>query len=203
MPSLRPVVATIVAAPWGPVCLAASDLGLIAVAVGGTREAFEAGLARRLRHPIRWAERAGEQPPLLVEAAAAIEAAANRGPRAQARLNALPLDLEDRSAWDREVLAAVRAIPRGEVRSYGDIARTIGRPGAARAVGGAVGRNPVALLVPCHRVVAGDGTLGGFGGGWWGDRDQNLEIKAALLAGEGVHLPRSAPGRPSRARRSR
>jgi O-6-methylguanine DNA methyltransferase len=114
-------------------------------------------------------------------------------------LDALPLDLADRPAFDREVLAAVRAIPRGEVRSYGEIARAIGRPGAARAVGGAVGRNPVAMLVPCHRVVAGDGTLGGYGGGWWGDHERNLDVKASLLAGEGVVLPRSR----SRSRRGR
>jgi len=105
----------------------------------------------------------------------------------------LPVDLEDRPAWDRAVLEAVRAIPRGQVRSYGEIARAIGRAGAARAVGGAVGRNPVAILIPCHRVVAGDGTLGGYGGGWWGDRDRLLELKAELLAREGISLPRSAP----------
>jgi O-6-methylguanine DNA methyltransferase len=111
-------------------------------------------------------------------------------------LGLLPLDLGDRPGWDRAVLGAVRTIPRGETRSYGEIARQIGRPGSARAVGGAVGRNPVALAIPCHRVIAGDGTLGGYGGGWWGDRERLLDLKTELLAREGRHVRRrpSEPG---------
>lgn len=69
--------------------------------------------------------------------------------------------------------------------SYGRLARWIGRPGAARAVGGAVGRNPIGLIVPCHRVIAGDGSIGGYGGSWLGDRDALLAIKRRLLALEG------------------
>jgi O-6-methylguanine DNA methyltransferase len=192
--SVPPVAATTIRGPDGPVHLAATERGIVAVGLLTEAEDFEAGLERRLRRPVAWAGRAGEPSQPLREAAAAIESMLARpGPDAQARLDAIPLDLEDRPAWDREVLAAVRAIPRGQVRSYGEIARAIGRPGAARAVGGAVGRNPVAMLVPCHRVVAGDGTLGGYGGGWWGDHERNLELKAALLAGEGVSLPRSRP----------
>jgi O-6-methylguanine DNA methyltransferase len=193
-PSARPVVATTVYGPAGPAHLAATDRGIVALGLTTTADDFEAGLVRRLRRPVAWTDATACLPPRLREASAAIEAMLARpGPGAQARLDAIPIDLEDRPAWDREVLAAVRAIPRGEVRSYGDIARAIGRPGAARAVGGAVGRNPLAMLVPCHRVVAGDGTLGGYGGGWWGDQERNLELKAALLAGEGVSLPRSRP----------
>ncbi len=96
------------------------------------------------------------------------------------------LDLADRPPFDRRVLAAVARIPWGTTVSYGDIARQVGSPGAARAVGGAVGRNPISLLVPCHRVIAADGTLGGYGGGAWGDPAANLEIKADLLLREGV-----------------
>ena len=107
----------------------------------------------------------------------------------------MKLDLDDRPAWDRAVLGAARTIPRGETRSYGEIARQVGRPGAARAVGGAIGRNPVALAIPCHRVIAGDGTLGGYGGGWWGDRDALLDLKARLLAGEGRIVRRRPPER--------
>ena len=99
-----------------------------------------------------------------------------------------PIDLGDRSAWDRLVLEGVRSIPRGEVASYGEVARRIGRTGAARAVGGSVGRNPVGLLVPCHRVIAGDGSLGGYGVAAWGGREAALDVKRALLALEGVHL---------------
>ena len=78
---------------------------------------------------------------------------------------------------------------RGEVTSYGRLARAIGRVGAARAVGGAVGRNPIGLAIPCHRVIAGDGSIGGYGGDWFGSREQLVEIKRELLAMEGVELP--------------
>jgi methylated-DNA-[protein]-cysteine S-methyltransferase len=75
------------------------------------------------------------------------------------------------------------------VTSYGRVARRIGRPGAARAVGGAVGRNPIGIVIPCHRVVAGDGSIGGYGGDWWGSREALLEVKRELLRLEGVDLP--------------
>jgi methylated-DNA-[protein]-cysteine S-methyltransferase len=101
----------------------------------------------------------------------------------------LPLDLRDRPAWDRTVFAAIQEIPWGEVTSYGRLARQIDRPGAARAVGGAVGRCPVGLIVPCHRVIAGDGSLGGYGGDWFGSRERHLELKSELLAREGVDIP--------------
>jgi O-6-methylguanine DNA methyltransferase len=188
-----PLVATAIAAPWGPVHLAVSDRGVVAVGLTTTPEAFAAGLEARCRRPVRWGGDGANRPAIVDRAARALEAAIAGRAEATAALDALPLDLGDRPAWDRAVLEAVRAIPRGETRSYGDIARAIGRPGAARAVGGAVGRNPVAMLVPCHRVVAGDGTLGGYGGGWWGDHERLLELKAALLAAEGIHLPRSRP----------
>jgi O-6-methylguanine DNA methyltransferase len=62
----------------------------------------------------------------------------------------------------------------------------VGAPRAARAVGGAVGRNPISLLVPCHRVIAGDGTIGGYGSDGWGSRGERLALKRALLLREGV-----------------
>src|SRR4051794_35862789 len=73
-----------------------------------------------------------------------------------------------RAGW-----AALRAIPYGETRSYGEIARAVGRPDAVRAVGAANGSNPIAVIVPCHRVIGADGSLTGFGGG--------LERKRILL----------------------
>ena len=79
--------------------------------------------------------------------------------------------------FQQEVWAALRRIPPGEVRTYGELARALGRPGAARAVGGACARNPVALLVPCHRAVGADGSLTGYAFG--------LERKRWLLAHEG------------------
>ena len=101
----------------------------------------------------------------------------------------VPIDLEDRPAWDRMVLAAIREVPWGEVTSYGQLARRIDRSGAARAVGGAVGRCPIGLIIPCHRVIAGDGSLGGYGGDWFGSRERLLELKSELLAREGIDIP--------------
>ena len=71
------------------------------------------------------------------------------------------LDLSGLTAFQRDVYRAARSIPPGEVRTYGEIARAIGRPRAARAVGSALGRNPIPLLIPCHRVVSSS-DLGGF-----------------------------------------
>ena len=75
------------------------------------------------------------------------------------------VDFSGATDFQRAVWEAARQIPYGDTRSYGEIAEQIGRYGAARAVGQAMGRNPVAIIVPCHRVVASGGKLGGFGGG--------------------------------------
>ncbi len=102
----------------------------------------------------------------------------------------VPIDLDDRPAFDQRVLFEVREVGWGETASYGDIARRVGTPRAARAVGGALGRNPISLLIPCHRIIAGDGTLGGYGGTGWIDRDRQRSRKEALLLREGVTVPR-------------
>ena len=80
--------------------------------------------------------------------------------------------------FQQEVWAALLDIPYGATASYGEVAEAVGRPSAMRAVGGANGANPVPILIPCHRVIAADGTLGGFGGG--------LERKVLLLELEGA-----------------
>ncbi len=90
-----------------------------------------------------------------------------------------PVDLSSLSPFAREVLAACRAIPRGEVRTYAQLAAAVGRPRAARAVGSALRRNPVPLLIPCHRVLRGDGTIGQYNMG-------GPEVKRRLLELEGV-----------------
>jgi methylated-DNA-[protein]-cysteine S-methyltransferase len=100
----------------------------------------------------------------------------------------VPIQLDGLSAWDRRVLSAVSTIPWGRTMSYGQIARAAGSPGAARAAGGSVGRNPIGLIVPCHRVIAGDGTIGGYGGAWPADRDELVALKRSLLEHEGVGL---------------
>jgi methylated-DNA-[protein]-cysteine S-methyltransferase len=99
------------------------------------------------------------------------------------------------TAFQREVWAALRAIPYGSTASYGDVARRIGRPAAARAVGSANHRNPLAIITPCHRVVGGNGSLVGYAGGL--DRKAWLLIhEAACLARMGADLTPAAPGLP-------
>ena len=186
------VIAT-VAAPWGPIRLAATNRGLVAVDQLTTAEAFEERLVRRFGSaPLASADGAARNAPAarhLREAVVAFEVflAGELG-----ALSDLAIDLEDRPAWDRLVLRAVRGIAPGSTASYGEVARMIGRAGAARAVGAAVGRNPLGLVIPCHRVIAGDGSLGGYGGGWWGGRQSGLELKRDLLEREGVHVRMSA-----------
>mgnify|MGYP001599831606 CR=1 FL=1 len=119
---------------------------------------------------------------LLARACAALESAWAGRPSPD--LLELPLDWDGVGAWDRRVLEGARTLAAGEATSYGRLARQIGAPGAARAVGAALGRNRFGLFVPCHRVVAGDGSLGGYG-----DEPDALEIKRDLLALEGLVLP--------------
>ena len=144
-------------APWGPIHVAASREAVVGIAVLSPREPFIDDVARRTGRD-RMDDRRSA---MLDRAIVAVEAFLDGNP---ALLDTLPLDLADRGAWDRNVLGGVRRLGWGEVTSYGRLARAIGRPGAARAVGGAVGRNPIGLAIPCHRVIAGDGTLGGYAG---------------------------------------
>jgi O-6-methylguanine DNA methyltransferase len=178
------------AAPWGPVRVAASERGVVAMENLVSEEEFLARLASRfgtaaLAAPV---DAPGNAAAANLERAIAALAAFADGNLAA--LDELPLDLADRSPFDRAVFEAVRALPPGSTASYGEVARMIGKGGAARAVGGAVGRCPIGLAIPCHRVIAGDGTLGGYGGGWWGGRQAGLELKRQLLAREGVVIER-------------
>lgn len=97
----------------------------------------------------------------------------------------LPIDLYGVTPFTRSVLEVTNHVPFGTVVSYGQVAAGIGQPGASRAVGNALGRNPVAIVVPCHRVIKSDGSMGWYTGG--------PHIKQALLGAEGVHY--SAVGR--------
>jgi methylated-DNA-[protein]-cysteine S-methyltransferase len=96
----------------------------------------------------------------------------------------LPLDLNQGSPFQRRVWRALRDIPYGETVSYKEVAHAIGQPSATRAVGAANGMNPLPIVIPCHRVVASDGTLGGYGGG--------LDLKRRLLALESATRARAA-----------
>jgi methylated-DNA-[protein]-cysteine S-methyltransferase len=172
----------VVDAPWGSIHIAASPDQVVGIAILSPREPFVADVARRTGRDLSM----DAANPVLERAVAAVRAFLAGDPSA---IEALPLDLVDRGPWDRNVLGGVRTLRWGEVTSYGRLARSIGRRGAARAVGGAVGRNPIGLAIPCHRVIAGDGSIGGYGGDWFGSRDELLAIKRELLAMEGVTLP--------------
>ena len=92
-----------------------------------------------------------------------------------------PVDTGRLGKFQRRVLDATRAIPRGQVRSYSAVAVQIGAPAAARAVGTALARNPVPILIPCHRVVRTDRVLGEYSGG-------GSEVKARILRWEGIDV---------------
>jgi methylated-DNA-[protein]-cysteine S-methyltransferase len=94
-------------------------------------------------------------------------------------VDSLKVDFGDLPDFKRKVLTTLRkAVPAGATISYGELAELVGHPGAARAVGTTMATNPVPIILPCHRVLASDGTLGGYGGG--------LEMKKTLLSIEGV-----------------
>jgi methylated-DNA-[protein]-cysteine S-methyltransferase len=95
----------------------------------------------------------------------------------------VPLDVSGVTPFTRSVLQATAEVPFGRLTSYRGIAEKIGKPSATRAVGNALGRNPIPVIIPCHRVVRSDASLGGYTGG--------LEIKERLLAHEGVLLASS------------
>jgi O-6-methylguanine DNA methyltransferase len=90
-----------------------------------------------------------------------------------------PMKLEG-TPFDMAVWEQLQTIPYGQTRTYGEVAASLGKPGAARAVGGANHRNPIPIVIPCHRVVAAGGKLGGYGGG--------LDLKRHLLALEGAQM---------------
>lgn len=103
--------------------------------------------------------------------------------RGEARtLQEIPLDLSHVPPFDRQVYERTRAIPPGQTRTYGEIAHAIGEPGAARAVGRALGRNPFAPVVPCHRVLAAGGGSGGF------SATGGVVTKMKMLAIEGARV---------------
>ena len=131
------------------------------------------GAVRRIIiHP----ERTGGAGCARVRGLAKMIAAFLRGQRVSFDLSLLSMDRC--TAFSRRVLLAESRIPRGSVTTYGALARSIGRPGAARAVGRALSSNPFPIVIPCHRVVRSDGSLGGYQGG--------RRMKRALLRMEGV-----------------
>ncbi len=153
----------VVQSPLGPLYLAAGERGLSNLAFGVNRADFV-----RLVDPLARTER---DPAALAAIVAQLQEYFS-GARWQFDFD---LNLSHSTPFQRRVLQAASRIPWGEVWTYGQVARAIGKPQASRAVGQALGRNPVPIVVPCHRVVASDGGLGGYSGGG------GLESKKWLL----------------------
>jgi len=150
----------------GSLLVAATDIGVCAVELGSTREEVQA----RLRERLTRATLVHDPKRLAAWIGALRLSLAGATPPPQ-----LPLDVQA-TAFQWRVWRELQSIARGTTRSYAEVARALGSPAAVRAVAGACARNPVALLIPCHRVVRSDGALGGYR---WG-----LERKQKLLAAE-------------------
>jgi len=163
---------TVLKCPAGPqgslglLLLAATDRGVCRVTMGECDDELESGL----RDEFPAADIKRDDSGLQEWSAAVLRHLEGHQP-----ILDLPLDIQA-SAFQRKVWEALRAIPYGKTQSYGEIARVVGRPKGARAVGHACGTNPVAVVIPCHRVIQQNGSLGGFG---WG-----LDRKKILLASE-------------------
>ena len=152
--------------PLGPLLIAATDKGICRLTFGED----ESALRRRFPNAEIRADD-GTIAPWVDGALKAI--------RTPSQAPEVPVDVRG-TAFQEAVWQELRKIPLGQTRSYADIAKAVGVPGAVRAVGTANGSNPVSVLVPCHRVIRSDGSLGGYGGG--------LENKKKLLAAEGIAL---------------
>ncbi|MFM9108183.1 MAG: methylated-DNA--[protein]-cysteine S-methyltransferase [Chloroflexota bacterium] len=168
-----------VESPIGPIVLAASGEGLCALSFGGFRG--EGEIRRMLTDRGFSPRQAGpETPPAAAATLQVTETQlAEYFAGTRSRFD-LPLDLRGVTPFTRAVLTATAEVPFGRLETYRGIAGRIGKPGASRAVGNALGRNPVPVVLPCHRVIATGGGIGGYTGG--------LGIKQRLLAIEGTAL---------------
>ena len=143
--------------------------------------------ATRARLIARFPALGETQPPPRIESAISAITALLTGAGGELR----EIELDDSAAppFHRAVYAATREIPPGTTRTYGAIAKRVGDPGAARAVGQALGRNPFPIIVPCHRVIAADGRLGGFTAqGGVNTKQRMLQIEGAALPPENLSL---------------
>lgn len=157
----------------GDLWIAVTEAGLAAVEFGGG----EAGFVQRL------VERTGRRALRSASRTAAARGELREYLDGHRRTFTLPVDLRHVTPFQRSVLQAARSIPPGEVATYGQIGRRIGRPRAARAIGQALGSNPVPIVVPCHRVLAADGSLGGYSGrGGVRTKRRLLELEGASVA---------------------
>jgi methylated-DNA-[protein]-cysteine S-methyltransferase len=156
----------------GDLFAAVSERGLVAVDFGFSEHSFVERVQRKTRAR-------------LVRSSAEVKAALKQlteylsGKRTAFDL---PIDYSVLTDFQKKVLTTALKIPRGQVLTYGDVARKIGRPRAARAVGQALGSNPMPIVIPCHRVLGSDGSLHGYSGGG------GIKTKAWLLQLEGARL---------------
>ena len=164
------IIQTSFQSPLGPIVVAATHHGLAGLWFEGQRH-----LPAELAGPPVWAT-SSSHPVLQQTVAQLTEYFAGRRIRFD-----LPLDLASGTAFQQAVWQALLVIPQGKTLSYGEVSSRIGKPTAVRAVGAAIGRNPISIIVPCHRVIGGSGQLTGYAGG--------LERKTALLQLEGVIAP--------------
>lgn len=171
---------TVFTSPVGPLFLAASEKGLVALEFDqrlpgqqtirpNPRDLRTEGEGKGKGKQMRFVDSATRMQPYLAELEEYFAG--------QRREFTFPLDLRG-TEFQLACWRALQQIPYGETRSYADIARAVGRPQGFRAVGMANNRNPIAIVVPCHRVIASDGSLCGYGGG--------LDIKRKLLELEGA-----------------
>jgi O-6-methylguanine DNA methyltransferase len=179
--------------PVGPVYVAHSKAGISMVTRASSDEEFERAFRRRFG---RSATRERAVPPASVRALVRNLKAPKGTPASNLRF-----DLRGLSEFERAVLMKALEIPRGEVRPYSWIAREIGHPGAVRATGSVLAKNPVPLLIPCHRVVKSDGTIGAYSLGGARNKRTLLEIEGAQpetlerLAASGVRYLANEGGR--------
>ena len=166
--------------PIGPCGLAWGPRGLIGVSL--PEPDAEAVRARLLR---RFPEAIGSAPPAEVVDARDRILALLSGEAAD--LSPIPLDLDRIGDFERRLYAVARAIPPGQVVSYGELAARMGEPGGAQAVGQAMGKNPWPIVVPCHRVVGSGGKLGGF------SAPGGVKTKLRILEIEGALKPQTLP----------
>jgi AraC family transcriptional regulator of adaptative response/methylated-DNA-[protein]-cysteine methyltransferase len=166
---------TVVRTVLGPLLVAASDRGLAAVMLGAGEKELEATFAQEYPR----AERRRDDGGLATWVATVVDSI-GAGAGEAVEKQQLPLDLQG-TAFEVRVWKALQEIPRGATRSYGEIAAAIGQPTAARAVAQACAHNRLALVIPCHRVVRGDGAAGGYRWGS-GTKERLLALEAATVA---------------------
>lgn len=159
--------------PIGPVYFAANERGLVSVDFGVSEAQFIAQIQKNF----------GVTPTYAPENVTQYAIRLTEYLTGQQTTLSLPFDISALTPFQQQVLHAALQIPRGQVYTYADIARQIGNPKAVRAVGQALGRNPVPLVIPCHRVVAANGKLGGYsGGGGLATKRKLLVLEGAMMA---------------------